>query len=51
MDSYFALTEERPYRNKLSTKDALEIIKQDAGKKWNQTLVNEFVTLIEHDMN
>lgn len=51
VDSYFALTEERPYRNKLSTKDALEIIKQDAGKKWNQTLVNEFVTLIEHDMN
>lgn len=51
VDSYFALTEQRPYRNKLSPKDALAEIKKDAGKKWNQTLVNEFITLIEHDLN
>lgn len=51
VDSYFALTEQRPYRNKLSPRDALEEIKKDAGKKWNSTLVNEFITLIEHDIN
>lgn len=51
VDSYFALTEQRPYRNKLSPKDALIEIKKDSGKKWNETLVNEFVTLIEHDLN
>lgn len=51
VDSYFALTEQRPYRNKLSPKDALKEIKKDAGKKWNNTLVDEFITLIEHDIN
>ena len=51
VDSYFALTEQRPYRNKLSPKDALIEIKKDSGKKWNETLVNEFITLIEHDLN
>ena len=51
VDSYFALTQQRPYRNKLSPKDALEEIKKDSGRKWNSTLVNEFTTLIEHDLN
>lgn len=51
VDSYFALTAQRPYRNKMSPQDALAEIKKDAGKKWNNTLVNEFVMLIEHDYN
>ena len=50
IDEYFALIEQRPYRAKLSSKDALEIIKADAGKKWNKNLVNEFISLIEHDI-
>ena len=50
IDEYFALIEQRPYRAKLSSKDALEIIKADAGKKWNKTLVQEFISLIEHDI-
>lgn len=50
IDEYFALTEQRPYRGKLSGKDALEIIKADMGKKWNDNLVKEFISLIEHDM-
>lgn len=50
LDEYFALIEPRPYRSKLSSQDALEIIKADAGKKWNETLVKEFISLIEHDI-
>lgn len=50
IDQYFALTEQRPYRGKLSTKDALEIVKADSGKKWNNNLVKEFISLIEHDI-
>lgn len=50
LDQYFALIEPRPYRSKLSTKDALEIVKADAGKKWNENLVKEFISLIEHDI-
>ena len=51
VDAYYALTEQRPYRAKLSPKEALEIIKKDAGKKWNMALVQEFVSLIDHDLN
>ena len=47
VDEYFALTENRPYRNKLSPEEAVEIIKKDAGKKWNNTLVQEFITLTD----
>lgn len=50
IDEYFALIEARPYRAKLSSHDALEIIKSDAGKKWNNILVKEFISLIEHDI-
>lgn len=50
IDEYFALTEHRPYRAKLSGQDALEIIKADMGKKWNENLVKEFISLIEHDI-
>jgi HD-GYP domain-containing protein (c-di-GMP phosphodiesterase class II) len=50
IDEYFALIEHRPYRSKLSNRDALEIIKSDAGKKWNENLVKEFISLVEHDI-
>lgn len=50
IDQYFALIEPRPYRSKLSSRDALEIIKADGGKKWNNNLVKEFISLIEHDI-
>lgn len=50
LDQYFALIEPRPYRAKLSSKDALAIVRADAGKKWNDTLVKEFISLIEHDI-
>ena len=51
VDAYFALTEQRPYREKLSPKAALDIIKKDAGKKWNEALVREFVSIIDNDLN
>ena len=51
VDAYFALTEHRPYRAKLSPVEALIEIKKDTGKKWSEALVQEFVTLIEHDLN
>ncbi len=45
-DAYFAMTEKRAYREQLSKEEALEIIKADAGKKWNESLVKEFIHLI-----
>ncbi len=50
VDAYYALMEPRTYRAELTPKQAIEIIKQDAGKKWNQTLVQEFISLVDHDI-
>ncbi len=50
IDEYFALIEARPYRPKMSSKDALNVIHAEGNKKWNMTLVNEFISLIEHDI-
>lgn len=47
VDAYFALIQPRTYRAELTPKQALELIKQDAGKKWNVALVQEFITLID----
>lgn len=49
IDAYFALTQNRPYRVARSQDEALEIIKLETGKKWNEKLVDEFVRLMnEH---
>ena len=50
VDAFFALIEQRPYRDKMPPAEALELIKQDSGKKWNSALVNEFVALIENEL-
>jgi len=50
IDAYFALTESRPYRPKMTETEALEVIKQDAGKKWNKELVNEFVAIVSNEI-
>lgn len=51
IDAFFAMIEPRTYRDALSPKEALEVIKNDANKKWNPSLVKEFVSLIENDLN
>lgn len=50
IDAFFALIEPRTYRSALSTQEALEVIKKDSNKKWNPSLVKEFVSLIENDL-
>lgn len=49
-DAYFALIESRSYREALSPQEAIDLIKQDANKKWNPALVKEFVALVENDI-
>ena len=49
VDAYYALTEPRTYRGEMTPKQAIEVIKNDAGKKWNTALVEEFITLIDID--
>ncbi len=46
IDAYFALTQNRPYRVARSSDEALEIIKLESGKKWNEKLVEQFVDMM-----
>lgn len=46
MNAYFALTQSRPYRIARSKDEAVEIIRLESGKKWNEKLVDEFVGLV-----
>ena len=49
LDAYFALIQNRPYRVAHTKDEAVEIIKLEAGKKWNEKLVEEFAGLMnEH---
>lgn len=50
VDAYFALIEPRSYRDALSPTEALEVIKNDADKKWNPTLVKEFISFVENSI-
>lgn len=50
VDAFFALTEQRTYRKALDAKEALDVIKKDSGKKWNESLVKEFSLLVENDI-
>ena len=47
IDSYFALIQSRPYRIARTSDEAIEIIKLETGKKWNEKLVDEFVRLMD----
>ena len=39
-DAYTAMTSDRSYRNDMKKEDALEIIKSEAGIKWDPDVVN-----------
>ena len=41
------MTSERPYRRRLSRPEAIKILREQAGKQWDATLVNRFLPLVE----
>ena len=49
VDSFFALMENRPYRQALSKDKAVEMIISEAGTKWSERLAEEFKAVIKED--
>lgn len=47
VDTYTALISDRPYRPKISESEALEVIRQESGKKWSKELTKEFIEIIK----
>ncbi len=50
VDTYCALLEKRPYRDAMSTDEAIRIIMDDSNSKWSAKLANEFVAVIKEDL-
>ncbi len=47
VDSYYAMTSDRPYRKAYTEAEAVEEIKKSRGKKYSEELTDEFVHSIE----
>ena len=50
IDSYFALMENRPYRDALSREDALKTIESEINNKWSEKLAKEFIAIVQNDL-
>ena len=46
IDAYTAMSQDRPYRKAMSTEKIIDVIRNDAEKKWNGKVVEEFVGLL-----
>ena len=46
-DAFYAMVQDRPYRQAYTIEEAVEIIKKEADKQWSQKLVDNFIELIK----
>ena len=47
VDAYDALTSDRPYRSRLSQEQAVQILKQEAGKQFDPKIAVAFISMLE----
>lgn len=48
-DTFVALTSDRPYRRRRTREEAIEVLRQGAGKQWDADLVSRFLPLVQAD--
>ena len=51
VDEYFALLENRPYREAKSKEDAIKIIMSEINSKWSERLAKEFIGIVKEDID
>ncbi len=49
VDSFFAMSQDRPYRNAYNTDEIIDIIKSESGTRWNSKLVDDFVYVLKNE--
>lgn len=47
VDAYDALTSDRPYRGRLSKEEALQILKEEAGRQFDPKVAVAFISMVE----
>ncbi len=51
IDSYFALLENRPYRDARTKETAIKIITGEINSKWSSKLAQEFISIVKNDLD
>ncbi len=49
VDSFYAMTQDRPYRHAYDIDKIIQIIQEEAGKRWSKDLVDNFVYVIKNE--
>lgn len=49
VDSFIAMTTDRPYRKKLSQDEAIDIIRENAGKEYDPSIVKIFLSVLRKE--
>lgn len=49
VDSFYAMTQDRPYRHAYNVDEVLDIIKKEAGQRWNEKLVDDFIDVVKNE--
>lgn len=49
VDAFYAMTQDRPHRHAYEIDEILDIIKKEAGQKWNAKLVEDFIDVVKNE--
>ena len=49
VDAFYAMTQDRPYRQAYDIDEIVEIIKSESGKQWNEKLVEDFIYVVKNE--
>ncbi len=49
VDAFYAMMQDRPYRNAYNIDEVLKIIKDEAGQRWNAKLVDDFIHVVKNE--
>ena len=47
VDAFYAMSQDRPYRQAYTIDEIIQIIRKESGKQWNEQLVEDFIRLIK----
>jgi len=51
IDAYFALLENRPYRDAMTKDSAIKTITGEINTKWSERLASEFISIVKNDLD
>lgn len=49
VDAFYAMTQDRPYRKAYGVDEIIDIIQNEAGERWNEKLVEDFIYVVKNE--